>query len=100
KAFHLRLESESASMAKCSDPHSIPVGGGNAPVCCLPTASKLQEEDKVQEERSRGETPKVISSQQLVNDNTELFCNYLITQWTVLIISVRRIKQRRRSFSV
>lgn len=44
--------------------------------------------------------PKVTSPRQLVTVTTELFCNYIITQWTILIISVRRRKRRRRSCSV
>ncbi len=30
-----------------SDPHSIPVGGGNAPIRCLPTANKTKEEEEI-----------------------------------------------------
>ncbi|KAL0147210.1 hypothetical protein M9458_057487, partial [Cirrhinus mrigala] len=28
------------------DPHSIPVGSGNTPFCCLSTANKIQEEEE------------------------------------------------------
>lgn len=30
-----------------ADPHSIPVGGSNAPIWCLPTAKKTREEEEL-----------------------------------------------------
>lgn len=34
-------------MNKYRDPHSTPAGGGNAPICCLPTAEKTIEEEEL-----------------------------------------------------